>query len=400
MKILYITNRVPFPANGGYPIVVRNTLKGIKNLGAEIHCFCLNPNRHFVEPARIDDPVLNNISLTTNFLNTEVSRWKAVKNLLQNKSYIVRRYFNVDAAINLKNIITANHFDIIQLEGLFVVPYLPLIRQFCKTKVIYRAHNIEYQIWEGLADSEKSPFKKFYLNSLGKALKKFELSQLNKFDAVATICNADLRELQYQGCKVPMENFSVMIDASEYKPDPALSEPLSVFHLGSMDWLPNREGVEWFLENVWGDLKDLNVGLKFHIAGKNIPDEFKGHESDDVRIHENLGNAPKYMNSKSIMIVPLHSGSGMRVKIIEAMVMKKCVISTSMGAQGIRYQHGKNILIADTADDFYRYILQCSTDRAFVEMIGENARTLVEQEYNMDKVGRKIMGFYQKLTEA
>ena len=90
----------------------------------------------------------------------------------------------------------------------------------------------------------------------------------------------------------------------------------------------------------------------------------------------------------------------MLFRSIEAMVMKKCVISTSLGAQGIRYQHGKNILIADTADDFYRYILQCSTDRAFVEMIGENARTLIEQEYNMDKVSRKIMDFYQKVTEV
>ncbi len=81
MKILYITNRVPFPANGGYPIVVRNTLKGMLKAGCEVTVFSLNPNRHFVETAYIDDPVLNNIKMFTSYINADLSVYGTIKNL-------------------------------------------------------------------------------------------------------------------------------------------------------------------------------------------------------------------------------------------------------------------------------------------------------------------------------
>ncbi len=400
MKILYITNRVPFPANGGYPIVVRNTLKGMLKAGAQVTVFSLNPNKHFVETAYIDDPVLNNIKMITSFINADLSVYGTVKNLFLNRAHLVDRYFKADAAIQLRNLLSDNDFDLIQLEGLFVVPYLTVIRQFSTAKVVYRAHNIEYQIWERLSSSERSPIRKFYLSKIASALRKYELSHLNKFDGVVTICNSDMRELKYSGCTMPMQNFSILIDPEDYKPDTNKTEALTVFHLGSLDWLPNQEGVEWFLENVWSDLQELSVGLKFFIAGKLIPDEFMELQSNTVQIIPDLENAKEFINSKSIMVVPSLSGSGMRVKIIEAMMMKKCVISTSVGAEGLKFEHGSNILIADTADDFYRYILQCSTDRAFLNMIGENARNFVQSYYHIDSGSQKILDFYGKLLES
>jgi glycosyltransferase involved in cell wall biosynthesis len=398
MKILYITNRVPFPPHGGYPIVIYNSVKGALNEGADVTLFSLNTNKHYVSARTLKDPLLDSISFVTCSVNIDVNVWEEVKSVMSKRSPHVFRYYKAAAIGQLKNILRKNKFDIIQFEGLFVVPYLPLVRQLSQAKVVYRAHNIEYRIWEQQAFAERFPIRKLYLTYLSSQLRQFEFDNMNKFDAVVTLNEADLRELKYQGCSVRMENFSVMLDPDDYRPIDAKAEALSIFHLGSMEWLPNQEGLEWFLEHVWDDLRQLNVGLTFHIAGTNIPQEIEELADHEIKVYPYLDDAKGFMNSKSVMVVPLQSGSGMRVKIIEGMALKKCIISTSLGAEGIRYEHGKNILIADTADDFYRYILQCTTDSGLVERIGEYARLLFERDHHIEPVAKGMMNFYQKLT--
>ncbi|HYK77706.1 MAG TPA: glycosyltransferase family 4 protein [Daejeonella sp.] len=400
MKILYITSQVPFPPQGGYAIVVHNTLKGILKTGADISLFSLNPRNHFVEIRNIKDALLEQIQFTSSYINSEVTSWGTFKNLLFKKSYSIARFYKASAASHLKNILKENQFDIIQLEGLFVVPYLPVIKQMSQAKIVYRAHNIEYQIWERQAEIEIFPPRRLFLSMLARHLKEYELQNLNQFNAVVTISEADLRELRYQGCKVNMENFSVAVDLADYQPDSSQTENLSVFYLGSMDWAPNQEGLDWFIEYVWQDLQQLDVGLKFHIAGRNIPEELMAYAGKAIKVYSNLEDAKAFMNSKSIMVVPLKAGSGMRVKIIEGMAMKKCIISTSVGAEGIRYEHGKNILIADTADDFYRYILQCTTNQAFTRRIGENARRLIEADHYIEPFSKRLMAFYHKIAQG
>jgi polysaccharide biosynthesis protein PslH len=398
MKILYITNRVPFPPHGGYPIVVYNSIKGAVNEGVEVTLFSLNINQHYVAVRNLKDPLLDHISFVTCSINIDVNAWDEVRSVMSKKSNNIFRFYKAAAVSQLQSILRKNQFDIIQFEGLFVGPYLPVVRQLSQAKVVYRAHNIEYQIWEQQAIAERSPIRKFYLTYISQKLRGFEFDNMNKFDAVVTLNEADLRELKYQGCHARMANFSVMLDPEDYRPQPGQAESLSIFHLGSMDWTPNMEGLEWFLDHVWNDLEQLNVGLTFHIAGNNIPPEIKELADDAIKVYPDLDDAKEFMNSKSIMIVPLKSGSGMRVKIIEGMAMKKCIISTSLGAEGIRYEHGKNILIADTADDFYRYILQCTTDSGLVERIGEYARLLFERDHSIKAGTARMMDFYQILT--
>lgn len=398
MKILYITNRVPFPPQGGYSIVVYNSIKGALSEGAEVTLFSLNTNKHYVPIRNLQDPLLDQISFTTSSININVNSWDELKNVASKRSINVFRYFKAAAGSQLKNLLRKNSFDIIQFEGLFVGPYLSLVREYSQAKIVYRAHNIEYQIWEQQVLSERSLLRRLYLSYKSHKLRQFEYENMNNFDAVVTLNEADMRELKYQGCQVRMANFSVMLDPEDYKPEPERAEGLSIFHLGALDWMPNREGLEWFIDHVWYDLEKLNVGLTFHVAANNIPPEIEELADTAIRIYPDVEDAKEFMNSKSIMVVPLKSGSGMRVKIIEGMAMKKCIISTSLGAEGIRYEHGKNILIADTADDFYRYILQCTTDRGMVERIGEYARLLFEKDHSLHTATRRVMDFYQSLA--
>ncbi|MXV17905.1 glycosyltransferase family 4 protein [Hufsiella ginkgonis] len=398
MRVLFITNRVPFPPNSGYPIVVHNTISGLVSEGAEVTLFSLNPADNFVETGSLDDPLLKKIRFQTAAIINTLSTWELVLGLLARRSFHVSRFYKSVPVAKLKNLLKHDTFDVIQLEGLFVMPYLNTIRQHSNAKIVYRAHNIEYLVSGTNASSQRSPLRRIYSRMVARRLLRFELENINRTDAVLTINRFDQAHLESIGCRVSMENFPVAIDTSQYQPDQSKTEYRSIFHIGTMNSFPAMEGLDWFIRSVWKDLEALNAGLKFHIAGRDIPEDLYYYENDHFVIHDDLDDAREFINSKPVMIVPLRTGSGMRVKIIEGMAMKKCVISTSLGAEGINYEHGKNILIADTPAEFYKYILQSITDRRICEEIGENARKLVEKEYNLKSNSQRLLAFYETIT--
>ncbi len=172
-----------------------------------------------------------------------------------------------------------------------------------------------------------------------------------------------------------------------------------MFFLGSLDWLPNREGIEWFLDNFHQDLIDGELRVKFYVAGNDIPERFDDYEVlGKIFIQGEVDDALEFLNSKSIMIVPLLSGGGMRVKIVEGMAMKKCIISTSLGAEGINFEDSVNILIANNRDEFYNAIKLCISDEEYCKKIGANARNLIEQQYDINTVTANLVKFYTSVS--
>ncbi|PST84114.1 glycosyl transferase family 4 [Pedobacter yulinensis] len=400
MKVLLLSYRIPFPPNSGYPIVVYNTIKGLLSLGAEVTLFSLNPRKHWVEPDDVYDPVFSEINFQTYTIDTDVNIWSAFLNIFTNESYNVSRFFEEEAVKMLENILREQEFDVIQFEGLFVVPYLDVVKQNSKARLIYRAHNIESAIWERLAASEKFAPRRWYLEFLASRLKSYETDQINRFDRIFAISEPDRLSIVKFGCKNPIDVFPVAVELDRYRSDLGKTSFPTLFHLGAMDWRPNKEGLEWFLDEVWPDIEALNKDLRFYIAGKKMQKQFFDYDSENLIVEGEIFDAVEFMNSKSIMIVPLLSGSGMRVKIIEGMAMRRCIIATSFAAEGIDCRHGHNILIANTPDDFYRSILQCVTNPRIWREIGENARRTVERDHEMHSSGRRMFGVYEELVNV
>ncbi|MBB2151183.1 glycosyltransferase [Pedobacter gandavensis] len=397
MKALILTNRIPFPPNSGYPIVVYNTIKGLLNLGVEITLFSINPKKYQVDVEEIYDPLFQKIKFYSIDLDTGVNVYGAILNLFSNQSYNVSRYYDEGAASLLAEVLKEDDFDIIQFEGLFVVPYLDVVKENSKAKVIYRAHNIEFDVWERIAMTEKFTPRRSYLQFLARRLKVYETEQINRFHQVFAISEQDRQSILRFGSATALEVFPVALDFEKYVADPSKTSFPTLFHLGAMDWRPNREGLEWFLDEIWPDIEKLNSELRFYIAGKNMQQQFFEYDSDNLVVEGEVFDAVEFINSKAIMIVPLLSGSGMRVKIIEGMAMSKCIIATSMAAEGIRCENGKDILIADTADEFYRAILQCITNPKKWREIGENARKTVERDHDIKIIAPRMLNIYQKL---
>jgi glycosyltransferase involved in cell wall biosynthesis len=399
LKILILTHRVPFPQNGGYAIVVCNTIKGLVALGHKVSLVALNAQKHNGNPREVTDDLLTKINYTTYNIDISISMLDGLVNLITKKSNDIDRYYDAEFEKLLIRELRQTAYDIIQFEGLFVTPYLAAIRKHSRAKLVYRSHNIEHQVWERLAQQKSDLFKKWYLRMLARRVKDYELQQLNKVDAIAVFTTEDKNTILSYGTNIPVEIFPVGIDLTQYQPDFEKTEFPSLFFLGSLDWLPNREGIEWFIDHFHKDLTDGDLRVKFYVAGHNIPERFDDYEvMGKIFIQGEVDDAYEFVNSKSIMIVPLLSGGGMRVKIVEGMAMQKCIISTSIGAEGINFENGTNIIIANDQDEFYDAIERCITDEEYCRTIGTNARKLVEKQHDVNIVTHDLAQFYEKLT--
>jgi glycosyltransferase involved in cell wall biosynthesis len=398
LKILFFTYRVPFPQNGGYSIVVCNTIRGLVNLGHDVSLIALNARHDHYELTEDDADLISKINYRAYDIDITVTVFDVAVNLFSKTSFNIDRYYDDEFERILVDELRINKYDIIQFEGLRTSLYLSAVRKHSKARLIYRTHNIENQIWARLSLQKTDPFKKSYLKMHAKRIKNYELMQLNNFDALAVFTLQDKSTLLEYGTKIPIEILPVGINLDHYQPDPSHMEFPSLFFLGSLDWLPNREGIEWFLENFRHDLTEGDLRVKFYVAGNDIPERFDDYEvMGKIFIQGEVDDALEFINSKAIMIVPLLSSGGMRVKIVEGMAMQKCIISTTLGAEGIHFEDGVNIMIANNQDEFYDAIQRCITDEEFCLQVGANARKLIEEKHDLNKVTRQLIAFYEKV---
>ncbi len=239
----------------------------------------------------------------------------------------------------------AEKFDVIQMETVFPFVYHDIIRQHSAAKIILRLHNMEHEVWESAAKAEKQSLKKWYLSLLAKRLQKFEQEAIKKADAIITISSADLEQVKKLKITTPIINIPLGIDLQQYPASfsSVNDSSISLFHLGAMDWIPNQQGITWFLETAWKKLREQFPQLHFYIAGRKMPEKYFGMQDAQLHVEGGVDSPVQFMQSKNIMVVPILSGSGIRIKIIEGMALGKAVVTTSLGAAGIDCRDGENI---------------------------------------------------------
>ncbi len=397
MRILQLCTRVPFPPNDGGTIAMYNIAVSLTNAGCVVDVLSFNTKKHFVTEINIDSNYKNTFRLKTVFLDASVKPFAAFLNLFGKESYNISRFYSSEFDAQLIQLLTENTYDIIQLEGLFMSPYLPTLRKYSKGKVVLRAHNIEYVIWQRLYQSEKSLIKKWYLKLLYKRLFEYEKNIINNFDALLPLTPEDDAGFKKMSCTIPTEIIPIGVNFKSYTAIQTDFNAPSIFHLGSMDWMPNIEGIEWFLEDVWQLLLDKIPAIQLFLAGKAMPQSIYKSASANLKVEGLVNDAKAFMASHQIMIVPLLSGSGMRVKILEGLAAGNVIVSTTIGAEGINFINGKHLFIADTPQAFVDCIAKLYSDKDLLLSISENARKLASTEYDNEIIGQKLKAYYHKL---
>ena len=396
MKVLFVCNKSPWPPKEGGPIAMNNFIEGLINRGHKVKVLAAITNKYSINLKDVPEPYRKKTGLELAFINLKIKPVKAFFNLFTTKSYHVERFISAAFEKKLIDILKKESFDIVQIEMLYMSPYLEIIRKYSKAKVVLRAHNIEHIIWKRVAIEETNLPKKLYLRHLANTLEKYERMVLSQYDGIIPITRKDSMFFSNE-TDVPVEPISFGVDFKKIPFHSDIVPEHALFHIGSMNWIPNIEGVKWFLNDVWPEVSKQFPGLNIYFAGRETPDWLKNIELKNVNVLGEVPDAYEFMESKTISVAPLFSGSGIRIKIIDSMAMGKAVISTSIGAEGINYTNGKNILIADTAKEFVKAIKKLYKDKQLALTIGQNARELVKKEHNIEKTAKQLETFYNKL---
>ncbi|MEN8115791.1 MAG: glycosyltransferase family 4 protein [Bacteroidota bacterium] len=397
MKILQVTNKVPYPTKDGGAIACMNLTRGFSHLGHEVTVLAMNTVKHNVSVDEIPDSVKELAEFKLVEVPARISAIKALSNLLfSNQPYNAIRFISKKFINRLEKLLTEKEFDVVQLEGLYVCPYIPVIRKNSDALIVYRSHNVEYEIWDRTAKMSKGLLR-IYLKNLAKRIRKFEIKLLNSYDLLVPITERDGTILDEMGNTKPRHVSQTGIETSALIPNAKNLEHPSLFHIGSLEWVPNQEGLVWFIEKCWPAIREKYPELKFYVAGRNAPVWLQ--KKLDVPNLEFLGevaDAYDFMNSKSIMIVPLFSGSGMRIKIIEGMALGKPIISTPIGVEGIDIEPQKNIIVTSDAYGFIQSVEMLIENRKLFDDIGKNAIGFIHEKFDNLAAAGKLTDFYKE----
>ena len=399
LKILQFCNKPPFPPKDGGAIGMHNVSQAFIDQGFDLTILSVNSSKHFIDIAQLPEKYIQETNFEAIEVDLSVKLFPAFINLFYTKkSYNISRFYSNKMASKLTDILKAKDFDIIQIESIFLKDYFSIIRKYSNAKIVLRAPNIEFIIWQRLAELESNSLKKFYLNILAKRLKKEELETFQSVDAIYTVTERDMNIIKSFGFDKPITFVPTGIDVTKnLDTSEAKVEYPSIFHLGALDWMPKQEAIKWLLNNVWPELHKKFPELKFYIAGRRPPKWLLELKIDGVKVVGEVDDAAQFIKSKAIMPVPLFSGSGMRVKIIEAMMLKKAVVSTSIGIEGIIHKNDEDVLIANTAEEFIKNISVLVSNHEKYNSICENAKKNIERNYSNEVLAEKLNEFIARI---
>lgn len=396
MNILMLCNKSPYPAGEGGPMAMNSIVRGLINAGHRVKILAVNSEKYHIKEKDIPASYKKETGIELIDVDLRIKPMAAFKNLFSDKSYHVERFISDSFKKRLVEILKKDKYDIVQLEMIYMAPYIDTIRENSDAIIVLRAHNVEHLIWDRIAAKTRFWPKKWYLNHLVRTLRDYEMSVLNKVDGIAAITYRDAAFFRGETA-VPVVDIPFGVNPDEFKPHSEINANPTLYHIGSMNWMPNDEGIRWFLDKVWDKVAKRNPDLMLNLAGRNMQKWLLKLKKKNVNVLGEVPDAKEFVKNNDIAIVPLLSGSGIRIKIIESMAMGKTVITTMVGAEGIQYSEYENIIIADSPGKMVEVICKIVKEPEEAQRIGRNARRLVEDIYDNKKIIERLLIFYDEI---
>jgi len=396
MKILLLTNKFPYPPRDGGSIATLNMIIGLHHAGNQMTCLALNTSKHPFPVKQIPGELGKAIRFLGVDCDSSIRPLHLVTNLLfSGHPYIAKRFNVKNFREELASLLKEETFDIIQLEGPYPGQYLDLIRTMSKAGISLRAHNVEHLIWERKALHEKSLPKRWYLKNMARRLKKFELTVAGRVDTLIPISDWDASYFRELGLRKPMLTIPAGLNMLNY-PLTALPEQTSIFFIGALDWLPNQEGLCWFLQHVFDLLLAELPELSFHVAGRNAPGHFeKKLKHPNISYHGEVDDAIAFMQTYGVMVAPLLTGSGIRIKILEGLALGRPVVTTSAGIEGIPNIDQAFVSVTDDPKVFSSQVIKMIEASRGQDLCLSEAHDFISRHFDTFTLSEGLSRFYK-----
>jgi len=381
-KVLILSNKLPYPSDDGSSIAMARLLETLVMKELDLHYFAINTDKHCkdVEISKAHQP---NVTFEAYAWNTSPKVSTALGNLATNLPYHVSRFYIPTLLLRLEAFET-DSFHTVILEGAFMGMYVSEAKRIGE-QTILRAHNLEHEIWQRLAENEKNPMKRWYLKLQSSRLQRFE-SKLSQ--AVDQIWSISEKDQQWFESHTPAASFipTTVLPTS----GPSNIQPLRCHHLGALDWAPSIQGLQWFITEIWPQVLHSVPQAEFHIAGNNPPENFQFPKDQNIFFHGRVADATTFTHDHGISVIPLLAGSGMRIKILQNCAAAVPSISTAIGAEGIYTKDSKEVIIVDSASEFIEALVELVQQPERALALGKLAQEDILNRFGMQPTLQRI----------
>jgi glycosyltransferase involved in cell wall biosynthesis len=358
----------------------------------QITYFSLSTHKHPYKSKEIPKENFPNVIFENYYIDTELKPLAALNDLLRGKSYNLSRFYDKNASKKLSNICQKTPFDFIIFESLFACVYLNDMKHVGNSKFIYRAHNIENSIWKNLSESTANPIKKWYVQSLYKKLKEYEYQLIKEVDFIFPLSTKD-EEIIRENSKLP--TFLVPV-SMPIKPKKINYERTSLCFIGAFNWTPNIQAMDWFTSEIFPELKKEFPNVEIHIAGSFSENIAYLKEKDGVFLHGFVESSLDFISDHGIFVAPLKSGSGVKMKVLEAMSLGSPVILSEKGAEGIVGQ----TQFCRNSSEFLIELKNLISNKEKREENGSIGKKMIENYYDATKIQKNLTEIFIDLKIA
>lgn len=388
MKILFIQNRPLFPADTGGKIRTLNVLKHLARWH-EVTYVCSTEAGDEPHLAEMSQLGLKVEAVPHRRIRRGSPRFWArlVGNLFSSLPFSIAKNYDPALRRRAQSLVAQGNHDLLICDFLHTARYgmglgLP--------SVLFQ-HNVESQILGRHAQQDGGLPRRLYMRLQHRRTEKFESRSGGAFDAVIAVSETDRATFQRDYGWRHVHAIDTAVDLDYFQPAAVPVRLDRCAFVGSLDWMPNADGVIHFVRNVWPAVRQRRRGATFAIVGRSPPPAVsKLAEEPGVEVFASVPDVRPYLAEAAAVLVPLHVGGGTRLKIFAAMAMGKAVVSTSLGAEGLPVEHGRDILIADGNADFADAVVALLESPHRQAAIGEAARQLVRRRFGTEGVARQF----------
>lgn len=313
--------------------------------------------------------------------------------------YVIDKYRSAGAASEIAGLDRKHNYDIVVADFLSMTPNI-IAAGVAPNKVVVFQHNVESQIWKRHFESAKNLLLKAYMYVQWRRYHRFERKMCSDFKGVIAVSEDDAIRFQKEfGLQNVLGHVPTGVDVSYFSEFGHRPEPQHIVFLGSMDWMPNIDGIIEFAQTTYPKIKSQCANVKLTIIGRNPAPAVRALQDSDssIRVTGTVDDVRPHMSRAAVSIVPLRVGGGTRIKIFEAMAMGIPVVSSTIGAEGLPVDDGVNIFVADDPDTFSRHVVALLQNPSLARSVGDAGKRMVGENFSW---GTAVRQFDQMCTQA
>jgi glycosyltransferase involved in cell wall biosynthesis len=400
-KLLFLCQTLPYPPDGGVNIRSYHVLRLLaREYDVTALCFYRKAARPTSADVAWSLEALNKIAFVEAFpIPQEWSRPRFiadhVRSVLTGRPYTEYAYASAAFANRLDELLATQRFDLVHMDSLDLAHYLPRLEGL---PIACTHHNVESELLARRGEVERSPVVRWYLRFQGKRTKAQEVKLCPQLALNLTVSERDQETLEELVPNLRVVTIPNGVDTHTFQPQTATQA--GIVFVGGYDWFPNRDALEFFAEKILPIIRTrspLNPDV-FWVG--RAPDAVRKQYADEHRIHLTgyVDDVRPWVGRAACFVVPLRTGGGTRLKILDAWAMGKAVVSTSVGCEGLTARDGSNILIRDDAEGFADAVVQVLSDTRLRTSLEQAARKTAQETYEWDVLAEKLCREYRGIV--